>query len=191
MLSVSITGYAPPCSNNSGGISRAWVFDPADMDFTQATETDPYTAVALVAGATVVGGSGFKPIKFDYLEAEHKAVQSLKGSSNKWAHTLALQVPQHGQKLSEFLLKQSIASSCGSLGFVIEQNNGKVIVIGESVVNASTIPVFRIVMDGTEDGSGKAFDDVNGAKLMYKGDYSRPAWEYTGGIDAIIALQGV
>lgn len=188
MLSVSLSKYTPDCVQNSGGISRAWVFDPADFDFTLVSGAG-YTAVALVAGATVLGGSGFFPIKFNYVEGQYKATQSMKGTSVKYAHSLSLQVSIVGQTLAEFLIDMQKASSCNSLGFIIEMNNGKVIVIGESVVNSEVIPFFRVVMDGTELDGGKAFDDNNGATLMFKGDYSRPAYEFTGGVAAIIALQ--
>lgn len=190
MLTIQVSGYTKPCESNSGGISRAWVFDPADFDFTQATASDPYTAVALAAGATIIDGSGFFPIGFDYLEGELKAPQTGKGSSNKYAHSLMLQVPVMGQELTKFLLDMQKASACSSLGFIVECNNGKVMVLGERVVNGGTIPFFRVVMDGTEVESGKAMDDHNGAKLMFKGDYTRPLHEFTGGVDAIIALQG-
>jgi hypothetical protein len=189
MLSVTVSKYVPSCIPNSGGISRAWVFDPADFDFTYAAGTG-YTAVALMGGATILGGSGFFPIKFNYLEGQYKASHTFKGSSNKWAHSISLQVAYIGQELADFLTDMQTASTCGSLAFVLELNNGKVIVIGESNVNSAVIPNFRFVMDGTEADSGKAFDDNNGAQLMFKGDYTRAAYEFTGGVAAIIALEG-
>lgn len=190
MLTIQVEGYIKPCAPNTGGVSRVWVFDPADFDWTGIAGDFEYTAVALVAGATILGGSGFFPVQFDYLEGELKAPQSVKGSSNKYANSLALQVPVNGKELSKFIATMQQATACSSLGFVIEQNNSKVMIMGESIVNGGTIPFFRIIMDGTEIDTGKAFDDPNGAKLMFKGDYGRPLCEFTGGVDVIIGLQG-
>jgi hypothetical protein len=189
MLSVTVAKYIPSCEPNSGGISRAWVFDPADFDFTKPGATSEYTAVALAGSATILGGSGFFPIKFNYLEGQLKSPQTMKGTSVKYAHSLSLQVPEMGKELTDFLIKMQKASSCGSLAFIVEQNNGRVMVLGESIVNADVIPNFRVVMDGTELDGGKAFDDANGATLMFKGDYTRPLCEFTGGVAAIIALE--
>ncbi len=190
MLTIKASAYQPTCGQNSGGISRVWVFDPADFDWTQPTALGSYSAVALAGTATVLGGSGFFPIKFNYLEGELKSTQTLKGASNKYAHTLTLQVPVFGAELTVFLSHMQEASSCNSLGFVIEMNNGVIMVMGESIVNSDIIPNFRVVMDGTDGGSGKAFDDNNGATLMFKGDYSRPLYDYSGGVSTIIALEG-
>ena len=43
-------------------------------------------------------------------------------------------------------------------------------------------------MDGSEGGSGRKFEDFNGAKVMFKGEYFRMANEFVGGIDALEAL---
>lgn len=189
MLSIPVIGYVKPCTPNSGGISRVWVFDPEDMDFTYVPGSAIYSAVALRAGATILGGSGFFPIGFDYLEGRVQSAQSAKGSSNKWANTLELEVPFFGKELALFLESMQQATSCSSLGFILEQNNGKVVVMGEKYVNSATIPFFRVIMDGTKADGGKAYDDPNGAALMFKGDYSRPLYEYVN-VEDIIALQG-
>lgn len=195
MLSIQVTGYTKQCVPNSGGISRVFVFDPVDFDWTQSGITvpglAPYTAVALRGGATLLGGSGFFEIGFDYLEAEHKAPQSVKGSSQKWAHSLSLQLPYDNQRLTNFLYAMMAALTCTSLGFVIVYNNSVIKIMGERYVNAAELTaIFRVIMDGSEVDSGKAMDDPNGAKVMFKGDYNRPLNEFTGGIGAITALAG-
>lgn len=191
MLTFQASGYIKPCTPNTGGISRVWVFDPADMDFTQGgAPANSYSAVALTGGATILGGSGFFSIGFDYLEGQLKSPMNAKGSSVKYAHALSLHVPEVANDLTNFLITMTIALACSSLGFIIEQNNGHVMVMGESIVNGSPIPIFKVIMDGTEVDTGKAFDDANGAGLMFKGDYGRPLFEFTGGIAAIIALEG-
>lgn len=195
MLLVQVSGYTKQCEPNSGGISRIFVFDPADMDFTQSAITAPglapYTAVALMAGATILGGSGFFEIGFDHMEADLKAPHSVKGSSQKFTHTLSMQIPGESQRLTNFLYAMMSALMCTSLGFVVVYNNGKIKVMGEKIVNAAELPaLFRVIMDGTEIDSGKAMDDPNGAKVVFKGDYNRPLNEFTGGLSAILALKG-
>lgn len=192
MVRFQAGGYTRQCDPNSGGISRVWVADSADFDWTNAggTNTCVYSAVALVAGATILGGSGFFPIEFDIYEGELKTAHSVKGSSNKYSSTLTLQTPVWGKEAGIFAAKMQKASACGSLLFVVEQNNGRILVMGESIVNAGKIPLFRVIMDGTESDSGKQFDDMNGSKFVFKGDYTRPLFEFTGGASAIEALEG-
>lgn len=191
MIQIQIGGYARNCEANSGGVSRVWVADSADFDFTTVAGSFNYTAVALVGGATIIGGSGFFPINFNYLEGQLKTGQSVKNSSNVYKNSLELFIPAFGMEASVFQAKMQKASSCGSLLFIMELYNGDVMVMGESSVNTVLIPTFRVVMDGSESDSGKAMDDANGVKLMFKGDYIRPLAEFTGGIAAIIALQGI
>jgi hypothetical protein len=188
MLAVTVGKYTPVCATNAGGVSRIWTFDAADFDFTYTPGTG-YTAVALMAGATVVGGSGFFPINFNYLEAEYKAPQTIKGTSVSYMHTLTLQVSTLSEELTDFMIKMQTASACGDLGFIIQLNNGTILVIGESIVNGDKLPRYRIIMDGSEMASGKAFDDNNGAALSFKGSFSKPAHVFTGGLAAIEALE--
>ena len=167
-----------------------WVADSADFDWTTVPGSFNYTAVALTGGATLVGGAGFFPINFNYLEGQVKTGQSVKNSSNKYANSLELYIPIFGKEAAVLQSKLQQASSCGSLLLVIEEYNGRTLVMGEDTVNGATIPNFRVIMDGAESDSGKAMDDANGVKLMFKGDYIRPLAEFTGGVDAIIALEG-
>lgn len=190
MISGVPVKYDPTCINNAGGISRAWLFDAADFDFTTGLPPATYSAVALVAGATIIGGSGFFPIKFNNLEGDYKAnhTQNTNGS-NEYAHTASLQVQILGSELTNFMNLNQLLSACGRMGLILEQNNGKVIVIGESVVNGVTIPTFKVRLDGSEIASGKAWADNNGATLSFKAMYNRAAFEFTGGVSAIIALE--
>lgn len=192
MIQFQAGGYARQCDPNSGGVAAVWVADSSDFDWTNAggTNTCVYSAVGLRGGATILDGSGFFPIGFDIYEGELKTGHSVKGSSNKYGNSLMVQLPVWGKEAGIFAAKMQKASACGSLLFVVQQNNGRIMVMGESYVNGIKIPPFRVIMDGTEFESGKQFDDINGAKFMFKGDYTRPLFEFTGGVDAIIALEG-
>lgn len=194
MLSITNNKYVAPCLGNSGGISNAWVFDPADFTFTQAAGTAsnplaPYTAVALMAGATLVGGSGFYPVPFYYLTGSYKATHSKKNTSNVWAHELSFFMPRINSGLTEFIANLQAASSCSSLGWIIEDYNQTVTVLGEMNVGGVPIPLWRMLMDGSTEETGKSMEDDNGATVMIKGTYTRKAVQFTGGIAAIIALQ--
>lgn len=196
MLSIQVSGYTKQCDPITGGVSRVFVFDPADMDWTQGAITAPglaaYTAVGLHGGATILGGSGFFEIGFDYLEGDYKGTPSVKGSSQKYTHQLTLHLPEMSQRLTNFIFAMQSALTCTSLGFVIVLNTGKIFIMGEKIVNAAELAaVFRVIMgDGGEIGSGKAMDDPQGATVVFKGDYGRPLNEFTGGIAAITALAG-
>ena len=194
MITFTSNKYTAPCVGNSGGVARAWVFDPADFTWTQAAATaanplPPYTAVALMAGATLVGGSGFYNIPFYYLTADYKATHSRKNTTNKWAHQFSCMMPQINKDLTEFIANMQAVGTCSSLGLVIEDYNGTITVVGEGYVNGTPIPaLWRMLMDGTEETTGTAIDDDNGVKLVIKGDYNRKAVQFTGGLAAILAL---
>jgi len=191
VLSIPITGYNRPCVPDQGGISRMWVADPADFDWTQATSADPYTAVALNDGATILGGSGFFRIDFNYQEASYKAAQTLKGTANKWAYTVTCQLPFIDNKLNQFLATMQNAVTCSGLLLVVQFNTGTIIVMGERFVNSNELDaLWRIALDGSDEDSGKVFDDFSGANVSFKSDYFRVPYEFTGGLAAIQALEG-
>jgi len=194
MLSITLAKHNASCNANSGGVSRAWLFDPADFTWTQASATaadplPPYTAVALSTGATLVGGSGFYPINFYYLSASYKATHSMKNSANKWTHEFSCFLPQISSDLTGYIANIQATSTCASVGLVIEDFNGTITIVGEGVINANPIPgVWRMLMDGSSEETGKALDDENGVNLVIKGDYNRKAIQFTGGLSSILAL---
>lgn len=193
MLCVQLRGYARACGSVTGGISDIVTFDPNDFDFTQAADVagvkQPYTAVALRAGATAVAGAKMFVINFQQDEAEWIWRQSVRGCSTKYEHEFRFQLPENGQTLTTFLQALDAASCCCGLGMAIRLNDGKVFIAGEKYVNAVAIPRFSVKNDGSEGTSGKLYDDFNGGNIVLKGSYSRNLYEYTGGWDDITALQ--
>lgn len=194
MLCVKLKSYTAACAATSGGVANIWFFDPADFNFTQdaaAADGTPgeYTAVALRAGATAAGGALMYPVSFQRKEAEFTAKQSVSGCSVKWDYELTMQLPNISHDLNTFLMSLDAAGCCCGVGVVIRLNSGKVFVAGERFVNTEQIPYFELKQDGSEIGSGKQFSDFNGAKLTIKGEYSRPPFEFTGGVSVITALE--
>lgn len=192
MLCVSLKSYSRQCSPTSGGVSRIFIFDPEDFNFTQTTG-DPlpgYSAIALNTGATQADGAQMYPVNFTYEEAEYKYTQSRKGCAVKYAHELDFSLTDLDQNLANFNTALDSAGCCCGIGVIIELNNGKVLVLGEKYVNAATIPQWRMTHDGSTGTSGKVYDDEIGQQSVLKGDYSRAAYEFTGGISAIEAFVG-
>ena len=192
MLSVQLRKYVRPCLGVSGGISRIWVFDPEDFDFTQAAPVanvpQPYTAVARRTGATAPNAMFF-PITFQIKEAQRTWKHSTKGCSVKYEHELKAQLPQLSHDLTTYLQSLDVAGCCSGLGLAIEHNDGKIFLMGEKYVNANPIPFFQVQMNGSDGDSGKVYDDFNGANVVIKADYNRDLYEFTGGAAAIVALQ--
>jgi hypothetical protein len=192
MLCITLTSYNAPCGVTSGGVSDIWVFDPSDFNWSQTTTAgvlQPYSAVALRPGATAAGGGKMFPMKFQRKEAEFKFKHSINGCSVKYEFDLSAQLPNLSNDLTNFLRSLDSAGCCCGLGLVILLNSGKIFVLGERYVNGNALPYFEVKMDGTEGGSGKKFEDFNGANVMFKGEYSRMAYEFSGGAGAIIGLQ--
>lgn len=194
MLCVKLKSYNAPCTATSGGIANVWFYDPSDFNWTQdvaGTDGTPgkYTAVALRAGATVAGGAKMFPVSFQRKEAELTATQSVTGCSVMWSFEVNMQLPNLTHELNTFLMSLDAAGCCCGVGVVVRLNNGKILVLGEKYVNDEEIPFFELKQDGTEINTGKVFSEFNGANLALKGDYSRPPFEFSGGIGAITALE--
>jgi len=194
MLCVNLQQYSRPCTSVSGGISQLFVFDPSDFNFSQSytgdavNQASSYSAVALNANATAAGGAKFYNIKFQFKEAERKWKQTVKGCSVKYEHEVDCTLPQLSNDLTDFLKSLDSAGCCCGLGLIIQHNDGKIFVMGEKFVNGNQIPFFQVQMDGSDGTSGKLFDDENAAHVVFKGDYSRELYEFTGGINAILAF---
>jgi hypothetical protein len=192
MLCVNLKKYTRPCLGVTGGISRIWIFDPADFDFTQAAAIDgqaqPYTAIARRAGATAANGGNMFPVVFQYQEANRSWKHAVNGCSVMYSHEVKAQLPQLSHELTVFLKSLDSAGCCCGLGLIIEHNDGKIFVMGEKFVNAVQIPFFLVKMDGSDGDSGKKFNDFNGANVLFKSDYSRDLYEFNGGSAAINAL---
>lgn len=184
MLCVTLKGRTRTCGSVTGGISDIGLFDPNDFNFTQAAdvagEKQPYSAAALRAGATGVGGAKVYVVSFQEDEAEWTWKQSRKGCSTKYEHEWILQLPENEHGLTTFLQALDAAGCCCGLGIIMRLNSGKIFVAGEKYVNGSAIPKFKITQDGSDGTSGKLFDDFNGGNLHLKGSYSRNLYEFSG-----------
>lgn len=193
MLCVEHTRLSRKCAPSSGGISRILIFDPSDFSFTQDPNTKAYTAVVRRPGAETGPNLGFfYDIPFKRKEAERTFSQSLGTSgATKYTHTVTALIAALGQDLTNFLSNLDAASYCCGLGIIIEHNDGKVFVMGEQYVDDIPIPLFWVEHNGTEGGTGKLFDDSNGATIKFVGDYSRELNEFKGGIDAVLGMMAI
>jgi hypothetical protein len=188
MLCVKLKEFAKICGGVSGGISDVAIFDPSDFNFTQATASDPYSAVALRDGATAANGGKMFRIQFQVNEAERTWKQTRAGASVKYDHEFKMQLPQLSQNLTTFLESLDAAGTCCGLGLILRHNDGRIFVAGEKFVNSDEIPNFLVLPDGSDGASGKTFDNFNGANVLLKASYTRDLYEYTGTWASITAL---
>ena len=190
MICTTFKGYNASCANLAGGISAIWIFDPNDFNFTADATTGAYTAITAMTPPTgETGTQSLYQVNFLYKEAERKFKQSVKmGCFVKFEHEISASLPQLSQGLTTFLSSLSKGACCCGIGVIIQHNDGNIFVMGEKYVNGAVIPRFYVVMDGSEGGSGKLFDDFNGAQVSIKGDYLRELNQFTGLITAITAL---
>lgn len=189
MLCVSLKNYSRACGGVTGGVSDIAIFDPNDLNFTQAAAVagvaQSYSAVAERVG--VVSPSVFL-ISFQVDEAEWTWKQSVTGCAVKYEHEFVFQLPENSQNLTTFQQGLDAAGCCCGIGMAVRLNSGKIFIAGEKYVNASSIPRFTVKQDGSDGGSGKTFSDFNGGTLHLKGSYSRNLFEYSGTWDSIIAF---
>ena len=197
MLSVVFQKYTKTCVSVAGGISRIWLFDPADFDFTMTTTgvapvltVKQYTVMTRTAGATYAGGARTFSVPIIAEESMRTGKQSSrKGCSTRWEHEVTFQLAQLSKELTAYMTSLSDASCCSGIGLIIEHFDGKLFVMGEASVNTVTIPKFYAYMDGTETDSGKVMDDFNGATVKIKSAYTRELLEFTGNVSVIIGYE--
>lgn len=197
MLNVVFQKYTKTCASVAGGISRLWLFDPADFDFTvTSTGVAPvlvvkaYTTMTRMAGATFVGGARTFSVPIIAEESERTGkMSSRKGCSVRWEHELTFQLAQLSKELTAYLQHLGDASCCAGLGCIIEHFDGKLYVMGEMYNNTVSIPRFFAYMDGTETTSGKVMDDFNGATVKIKAAYTRELHEFTGAVSVITGYE--
>lgn len=193
MLGYQAQSYQTACGTLSGGISELFWFDPEDINFTQAAATasvllQPYTALALRAGATVATGGGLFPIGIEEETGTFKATQTISGRSVKWDYEIVGELAKMSNSLTNFMARLDAASVCSNIGLVIVDMTGTIHVVGERYVNASIIPKFKMKNDGSVIELGAAIDGKNGGTLSLKGVYSRGPLEYTGGRESLDAF---
>lgn len=192
MLCINLKAFDRPCAGTTGGISRIWIFDRDDLDFTQGVAVNgdlpAYSAVALRGGATTVSG-GLFPVLFQYKEAEYKYTQSKNGASSNYAHEVDFLLPDLGNFITQWNVKVDAATACCGIGLIIELNSGKIIVLGEKYINGARIREWRMEHDGSTGTSGKIGTDSNGQNTVLKGDFFRSAYEYSGLASALEALE--
>lgn len=186
MLCVTLQSYSAPCQATTGGVSDIWIYDPEDFNWTQDAVTKSYTAVAQRAGAEE---GKMHHLKFERKEAEYKWKQSRNGCSVKYEFDIDVRLPNLSQAITNYLSSLDSAGCCCGLGMVIRLNSGKIFVLGERFVNASSVPFFEIVMQDSEGTSGRKFEDFNGATVKFKAEYFRAANEFTGLVSVIEAFQ--
>jgi hypothetical protein len=196
MICVKLKKYDVACAPTTGGISRLWIFDRDDFDFTQgAADADGnkpvYTAIARRAGATADGGGNLFPVLFQYKEGSYSYTQSLNnGTSVKYEHNLEFLLADVSHFITQWNEAVDRASSCCGIGVIVELNSGKVLVLAEKYVNGASIREWRMQQNGSTGTTGKLFEDANGQTTKLVGDFNRGAYEFTGGTAALEALEG-
>jgi len=196
MLSISLKAFDRECAPTSGGISRAWIFDRDDFNFTQAAaDADgnkaPYSAIALRAGADPGDGALLYPVIFEEKTAEYRYTQSLTGSSIKYEHILEFLLPDIGHFITQWNEKVDAAAACHGIGIIIELNSEKIIVLGEKYVNSARITDWKMKQNGSTGTTGKLLEDANGQTTLLTGDYRRGAYEYSGSAASLEAFETV
>ena len=192
MITVDVIGYDQTCASNSGGISRLYVGDADDFDWTSGTtnaQTSGYSAVTRQTGATHAGGADLYELILMDDTGKVTITQSIENGSSKWAFAVEGQLLKVQQSLVQFAEKLDGANICGQLVWVWEDQNGKFWVAGEKFVDGDAIPKFKVKQNGSVIDYGQNLNSFNGMNLKAAGDYSRPAYEFTGGAAAIAAMQ--
>lgn len=190
MISVTVKGYIQSCTSNSGGVSRLWVGDADDFDFTSGTtdaQTSGYSALARRTGATAPDGNLFE-ISLGDETGKVTVTNSIENGGSNWAYSIEGQLIRVQQSMMQFAEKLDGASVCGQLVWVWEDNNGKFWVAGEKYVDGAAIRKFKIKQNGSVIDWGQALNSFNGMNFKATGNFYRPPYEFTAGAAAIAAV---
>lgn len=198
MIGCTAQGYTRSCSPTVGGASLLWVGDANDFDFTSDApdvngNATGYSAVALrpTSGDTSV----MLFFGIDSIEDTINVTMSqanADGSSSAWSYAITARMAQFSQAMTNFNQKIDAAAACCQLVYVWANNDGTIFVAGEKYVDGLIlVPKFKLRQDGSKIDIGKKFTDFNGQDLSIKGDYSRPAYQFTGGIAGLDAFLAV
>lgn len=198
MIGCSVLGYTRSCAPTVGGAGFLWVGDANDFDFTSDApdaggNATGYASVAL--RATSGDTSGMLLYAIDSLEdtiSVNMTQANADGSSSAWTYNILARMAQFSQAMTVFNQKIDGAAACCQLVFLWAGNDGNIFVAGEKYVDGLLlVPKFKLRQDGSKIDIGKKFSDFNGEDLLIKGDYSRPAYQFTGGmagLDAFLAV---
>lgn len=195
MLGCTIKGYTRSCAPTVGGAGNLWVGDANDFDFTSgAADADGdetgYSAIALISSSGDT--SGMKLYEIDSLEDSINVTMTqanTDGSSSSWEYAIITRIAQFSQQMAIFNKKIDAAAACCQLVFIWAGNDGNLFVAGEKYVDTlRLVPKFKLRQDGSKIDIGKKFSDFNGQDVSFKGSYSRPAYQFTGGIGGLTAF---
>jgi hypothetical protein len=194
MLSIQLKSFTRVCAQTTGGVSRIWIFDRDDFNFTQGAadangDLPAYSAIALRAGAIADDGALLYPVLFEEKTAEYRYTQSLNGSSSKYEHTVEFLMPDLGHFITQWNDKVDAAAACHGIGMIVEFNSGKIVVLGEKYVNNARITEWRMKQNGSTGTTGKLFEDPNGQTTLLVGDFKRGSYEYSGSAASLEALE--
>lgn len=139
-------------------------------------------------GATLAGGGKLYPFYFYENTGEYTFDNpDTDTCSTKFSHTLVGQFLNISQSLNNYLNSLGQAGCCCGLGVIFELNSGVVLVMGEKFVGNTEQRRFKVKMS-SKGGSGKKYEDFNGAEITLKGDFTRSLNTYTGGVASLLAF---
>lgn len=150
--------------------------------------TAPSVALS-VTGPTVAAGGRLFSFGFYENTGEYTYENpDTETCSTKYSHSMVGQFLNISQGLNNYLLSLGTAGCCCGLGMIIELNSGVILVMGEKYVGNVEQKRFKLKLS-SKGGSGKKFEDFNGAEVTVKGDFIRPLYTFTGGVAALLAFQ--
>lgn len=194
MLSITLKSFDRECAATSGGVSKVWIYDRDDWNFTQAAadvdgNLPAYDAIARRVGADAASGALLFPVIFQDKEAEYRYTQSLTGSSVKYDHILEMLLPDIGHFITQWNQKVDAAAACHGIGIIVRLNSHKTLVLGEKYVNDAEIDEWKMKQNGSTGTSGKLREDPNGQTTLLTGDFDRGAYEYSGTLASLTAFE--
>ena len=183
--------YAPTtCIVVPGGVAQIFVADATLFDFTQGAPISgvpqSYTAITDLGTSSKIYG-----VKFTRMQAEYSYDQkNTDGVAPLYAHKLTFPVPDINMLTEQWSALIDAQGYCCGILLIIILNSGRILVMGESSVNAASLAVpFYTYQDGSKATSGKKMDDQNQNAVTIVGQYNRPLIEYTGSLASIVALE--
>lgn len=165
-------GISRICGPRSGGLSKVWLTDNANISSMTRNTAGEFTAI------TMVGAAVFVPFEFEIDTAMRKNAGSITNGSGKVDHTVEMYFGKPQQTTRNRAQEIIDSSACGIVA-ICQDNNGNKWVEGWSV-NFNGDRAMKLKTGDID--SGKVFTDTTGSTIVLESTDNEYANTYTGSV---------
>jgi len=173
VLSMALLGFVKGCTERSGGATALYLAEVKDVTAFTLGATVDAKKWATVAMKT---GTFFKKYEFEKNTVEFKESTARENGSTKVTKTIEFMLPKMSQESRDTVEEIMIASNCGLVA-IVEDNNSQKWVVGYTVKHKKDKP---LELQTSEATTGKAITDANGDTVILIAEDTERSRTFTG-----------